>query len=124
MRVLLALLLTVGVLVILLHGDLTTLKNIEFNRGDLIIVVAVASAAVGGYRMGFLARVTDRYGGPGFFMPGWASSDLCKREAAAPSEDGTGREGLDRQVDPEAEHDHGRHEGNRSTDPAEAGSGR
>src|SRR5947209_15414520 len=25
-----------GVLVILLHGDLTTLRNIEFNRGDLI----------------------------------------------------------------------------------------
>jgi len=31
----------VGVLVILLHGDLTTLKNIEFNRGDLIFVVAL-----------------------------------------------------------------------------------
>jgi drug/metabolite transporter (DMT)-like permease len=31
-----------GVLVILLHGDLTTLKNIEFNRGDLIFVVALA----------------------------------------------------------------------------------
>ena len=30
-----------GVLVILLHGDLTTLKNIEFNRGDLIFVVAL-----------------------------------------------------------------------------------
>ena len=31
-----------GVLVILLHGDLTTLKNIEFNRGDLIFIVALA----------------------------------------------------------------------------------
>jgi drug/metabolite transporter (DMT)-like permease len=31
-----------GVLVILLHGDLTTLRNIEFNRGDLIITVALA----------------------------------------------------------------------------------
>jgi drug/metabolite transporter (DMT)-like permease len=31
-----------GVLVILLHGDLTTLKNIEFNRGDLIFVLALA----------------------------------------------------------------------------------
>jgi drug/metabolite transporter (DMT)-like permease len=30
-----------GVLVILLHGDLTTLKNIEFNRGDLIFTVAM-----------------------------------------------------------------------------------
>jgi drug/metabolite transporter (DMT)-like permease len=30
-----------GVLVILLHGDLTTLKDIEFNRGDLIFVVAL-----------------------------------------------------------------------------------
>src|ERR1700720_1424880 len=30
-----------GVLVILLHGDLTTLKNIEFNRGDLIFTVAL-----------------------------------------------------------------------------------
>ena len=30
-----------GVLVILLHGDLTTLKNIEFNRGDLIFLVAL-----------------------------------------------------------------------------------
>ncbi|MGH6642824.1 MAG: DMT family transporter, partial [Bradyrhizobium sp.] len=27
-----------GVLVILLHGDLTTLKNIDFNRGDLIFL--------------------------------------------------------------------------------------
>jgi drug/metabolite transporter (DMT)-like permease len=32
----------IGVLVILLHGDLTTLKNIEFNRGDLIFTVALA----------------------------------------------------------------------------------
>ena len=31
-----------GVLVILLHGDLTTLKNIDFNRGDLIFIVALA----------------------------------------------------------------------------------
>jgi len=31
-----------GVLVILLHGDLTTLKNIEFNEGDLIFIVALA----------------------------------------------------------------------------------
>src|ERR1700704_3440328 len=31
-----------GVLVILLHGDLTTLRNIEFNRGDLIFPVALA----------------------------------------------------------------------------------
>jgi drug/metabolite transporter (DMT)-like permease len=31
-----------GVLVILLHGDLTTLGNIEFNRGDLIFTVALA----------------------------------------------------------------------------------
>jgi drug/metabolite transporter (DMT)-like permease len=31
-----------GVLVILLHGDLTTLKNIEFNRGDLIFILALA----------------------------------------------------------------------------------
>src|SRR5689334_12724032 len=31
-----------GVLVILLHGDLTTLSNIEFNRGDLIFIVALA----------------------------------------------------------------------------------
>jgi len=30
-----------GVLVILLHGDLTTLKNIEFNRGDLIFILAL-----------------------------------------------------------------------------------
>src|SRR3954453_8646048 len=31
-----------GVLVILLHGDLTTLKNIEFNMGDVIFTVALA----------------------------------------------------------------------------------
>jgi drug/metabolite transporter (DMT)-like permease len=31
-----------GVLVILLHGDLTTLRNIEFNRCDLIFTVALA----------------------------------------------------------------------------------
>ncbi|HEU0084504.1 MAG TPA: DMT family transporter, partial [Bradyrhizobium sp.] len=31
-----------GVLVILLHGDLTTLKNIELNRGDIIFTVALA----------------------------------------------------------------------------------
>ena len=31
-----------GVLVILLHGDLTTLKNIDFNKGDLIFIVALA----------------------------------------------------------------------------------
>src|SRR3984893_14227943 len=30
-----------GVLVILLHGELTTLKNIEFNKGDLIFTVAL-----------------------------------------------------------------------------------
>jgi drug/metabolite transporter (DMT)-like permease len=30
-----------GVLVILLHGDLTTLKNIEFNKGDIIFMVAL-----------------------------------------------------------------------------------
>src|SRR3954466_2093162 len=30
-----------GVLVILLHGDLTTLKNIEFNKGDVIFTVAL-----------------------------------------------------------------------------------
>jgi drug/metabolite transporter (DMT)-like permease len=30
-----------GVLAILLHGDLTTLKNVEFNRGDLIFLVAL-----------------------------------------------------------------------------------
>jgi drug/metabolite transporter (DMT)-like permease len=31
-----------GVLVILLHGDLTTLKNIEFNKGDIIFTGALA----------------------------------------------------------------------------------
>src|ERR1700704_2963866 len=31
-----------GVLVILLHGDLTTLKNVEFNRGDMIFMLALA----------------------------------------------------------------------------------
>jgi drug/metabolite transporter (DMT)-like permease len=30
-----------GVLVILLHGDLTTLKSIEFNKGDIIFMVAL-----------------------------------------------------------------------------------
>jgi drug/metabolite transporter (DMT)-like permease len=30
-----------GVLVILLHGDLTTLKTIEFNKGDIIFIVAL-----------------------------------------------------------------------------------
>jgi drug/metabolite transporter (DMT)-like permease len=31
-----------GVLVILLHGDLTTLSSIQFNKGDLIFIVALA----------------------------------------------------------------------------------
>jgi len=31
----------VGVLVILLHGDVTTLRNIEFNKGDVIFTVAL-----------------------------------------------------------------------------------
>jgi drug/metabolite transporter (DMT)-like permease len=31
-----------GVLVILLHGDLTTLANIEFNRGDIVFTAALA----------------------------------------------------------------------------------
>src|SRR3954451_21703834 len=31
-----------GVLVILLHGDLTTLSNIEFNKGDVIFTAALA----------------------------------------------------------------------------------
>jgi drug/metabolite transporter (DMT)-like permease len=31
-----------GVLVILLYGDLTTLRNIEFNKGDIIFTVALA----------------------------------------------------------------------------------
>ena len=30
-----------GVLVILLHGDLTTLSSIEFNKGDIIFIVAL-----------------------------------------------------------------------------------
>jgi drug/metabolite transporter (DMT)-like permease len=30
-----------GVLVIVLHGDLTTLKNIEFNKGDIIFTAAL-----------------------------------------------------------------------------------
>jgi len=30
-----------GVLVIMLHGDLTTLKDVDFNRGDLIFVLAL-----------------------------------------------------------------------------------
>jgi drug/metabolite transporter (DMT)-like permease len=30
-----------GVLVIMLHGDLTTLKDIDFNRGDLIFLLAL-----------------------------------------------------------------------------------
>ena len=36
----------VGVLVILLHGDLTTLSNIAFNKGDLIFMVALAIFAL------------------------------------------------------------------------------
>ena len=32
----------VGVLVILLHGDLTTLTSIQFNKGDVIFTVAIA----------------------------------------------------------------------------------
>ena len=35
-----------GVLVILLHGDLTTLKNIDFNKGDLIFIVALVFFAL------------------------------------------------------------------------------
>ena len=31
----------IGVLVIMLHGDLTSLKDIDFNRGDLIFVLAL-----------------------------------------------------------------------------------
>jgi drug/metabolite transporter (DMT)-like permease len=31
-----------GVLVILLHGDFTTLANIEFNRGDIVFIAALA----------------------------------------------------------------------------------
>ena len=33
----------IGVLVIMLHGDLTTLATIQFNRGDVIFLVALAS---------------------------------------------------------------------------------
>ncbi|QOZ28618.1 DMT family transporter [Bradyrhizobium sp. CCBAU 51753] len=35
-----------GVLVILLHGDLTTLSKVEFNKGDLIFIVALAIFAL------------------------------------------------------------------------------
>ena len=35
-----------GVLTILLHGDLTTLSNIEFNKGDLIFMVALTIFAL------------------------------------------------------------------------------
>src|SRR3954462_10423620 len=35
-----------GVRVILLHGDLTTLKNIDFNNGDLIFIVALGIFAL------------------------------------------------------------------------------
>src|SRR5882762_8958836 len=35
-----------GVLVILLHGDLTTLSNIAFNKGDLIFTVALVIFAL------------------------------------------------------------------------------
>jgi drug/metabolite transporter (DMT)-like permease len=35
-----------GVLVILLHGDLTTLSNIDFNKGDLIFIVALVIFAL------------------------------------------------------------------------------
>jgi drug/metabolite transporter (DMT)-like permease len=37
---------TSGVLVILLHGDLTTLKNIDFNKGDIIFTAALAIFAL------------------------------------------------------------------------------
>ena len=33
----------IGVLVIMLHGDLTTLATIQFNRGDVIFLMALAS---------------------------------------------------------------------------------
>src|SRR3954452_7633933 len=33
----------IGVLVILLHGDLTALTSIPFNRGDVIFIVALAT---------------------------------------------------------------------------------
>jgi drug/metabolite transporter (DMT)-like permease len=35
-----------GVLVILLHGDLTALANIQFNKGDIIFTVALATFGV------------------------------------------------------------------------------
>jgi drug/metabolite transporter (DMT)-like permease len=35
-----------GVLTILLHGDVTTLSNIEFNKGDLIFIVALVIFAL------------------------------------------------------------------------------
>src|ERR1700730_8352622 len=35
-----------GVLVILLHGDLTTLSKIDFNKGDLIFIVALVIFAL------------------------------------------------------------------------------
>src|SRR5579864_7200856 len=35
-----------GVLVILMHGDLTALKNIQFNKGDLIFLVAMVIFAL------------------------------------------------------------------------------
>jgi drug/metabolite transporter (DMT)-like permease len=35
-----------GVLTILLHGDFTTLSNIEFNKGDLIFMVALVIFAL------------------------------------------------------------------------------
>ena len=35
-----------GVLVILLHGDLTTLRNIDFNKGDIIFTVALTIFAL------------------------------------------------------------------------------
>jgi len=36
-----------GVLIILLHGDFTTLSNIDFNKGDLIFVVALITYLIG-----------------------------------------------------------------------------
>jgi drug/metabolite transporter (DMT)-like permease len=36
----------IGVMVILLHGDFTTLSNISFNKGDLIFMVALAIFAL------------------------------------------------------------------------------
>jgi drug/metabolite transporter (DMT)-like permease len=35
-----------GVLVILLHGDLTTLANVEFNKGDIVFTVALATFGI------------------------------------------------------------------------------